>query len=337
MWNPETYVDTDYGLDDGESFEPDDAWEPEPFDQSLPHVMTVLGPISPDDLGIAHVHEYVTAGTTGSDLELAVIRDELEFFVTAGGGSMVDAATPDAGRNLESLLALAQLVPVNLLATAGRGQERQARLLPGAGDEELLHDELLADMSAPIKPGLLAFGTSKEAITTIERAHALAVCRVAAESGYPVAANPDHGVMGLDTLDLAESAGLSADRVIVGQMDSGPTWERLAAIAGRGAWLSFDRVGNQGIGMDRNRAATIVGLAEAGYGDQILVSQSLSEATGFITQGGAPGWIHLIERFTLELMNAGADAMLVRKILIDNPARALTILPPDAGEVPIPV
>lgn len=337
MWNPETYVDTDYGLDEGESFEPDDAWEPEPFDASQPHIMTVLGPISPDDLGITYVSERVAGGMVETVDDLAITRDELEYFITAGGGSMVDASTPDDGRNPDTLLALAQLVPANLIASAGRGSERTASLVPGAGDEEFLHDELLADLSTPIKPGLLAFGTSPETITNVERAHLRAVCRVAIETGYPVAAQPEAGSMAVELLDMAATAGLSLDRVIVGHMDSGLAWDQLVAVAARGAWLSFDRVGNQSVAPDRDRAATIVRLAEAGFSDQLLVSQGLSGPTEYITQGGSPGWIHLIERFTLDLMDAGADALLVRKLLIDNPAQALTIFPPDAEQVSIPV
>jgi hypothetical protein len=41
----------DFGLDPGESFEPEDAGEEEDFDLSRPHVMTLLGPIDPDELG----------------------------------------------------------------------------------------------------------------------------------------------------------------------------------------------------------------------------------------------------------------------------------------------
>lgn len=336
MWNPETYVDTDYGLDEGESFEPNDAWEPDPFDTSQPHVMTVLGPVSPDDLGITQVHEHLGVQSPNAALRdedwlarVGIVRGELEFFVTAGGGSMVDASTPDTGRDLDGLLMLAQLVPVNLIASAGRGHLQPAATVPGAGDEELLFEELLGDLQAPIKPGVLSFAIGNDGVTPDGRANARAVARVAAETGYPIRAGIIDEGHGLEALDFVEAAGLNARHVMMGNIDSTWSMDTLTEVGGRGAWLMFDRIGQDDPDIDRQRAATLVRLAHAGFGDRLLVSQGLTRRSDFISQGGSPGWIHVIERFTLTLMDAGADAMLVRTLLIDNPANALTIHPPD--------
>jgi phosphotriesterase-related protein len=298
--------------------------------------MTVLGPVSPDDLGITQVHEHILCDPPAvreSDPEYRLVRpdlarDELEFFVTAGGSSMVDASTPDYGRNLIGLHALAQVVPVHIIAVGGRHKHLHASLMPGAGDEELLADELRADLHADIRPGLLKFGTSQDEITTVERANAQAVARVATEYGYPVTTHTEAGTMALEQLQLVESCALDPRRVILGHLDRKLEWEYLISIARTGAWLSFDQIGKSRFGPDRPKAETLIRLAQAGFADQLLISQDLARTSDFITQGGAPGWIHLIERFTIELMEAGAEAMLVRNLLIDNPARALTILPP---------
>lgn len=47
----------DFGLEEGERFEPLD--EDEELDLSQPHVMTVLGPIDPGALGFTLHHEHV--------------------------------------------------------------------------------------------------------------------------------------------------------------------------------------------------------------------------------------------------------------------------------------
>jgi phosphotriesterase-related protein len=336
MWNPETYVDTDYGLDDDESFEPTDSWEPEPFDTTQPHVMTVLGPVSPDDLGITQVHEHILCDPPAlreSNPEYCLVdsdlaRDELEFFVTAGGGAMVDASTPDYGQRLSGLHALAQVVPVHIIAVGGRHKHLHASLMAGAGDEELLVDELHADLHEVIRPGLLKFGTSLDEITAVERVNARAVTKVAAEYGYPVTTHTEAGTMALKQVRLGESMGLDPRHLIIGHLDRQLEWSYLVDIARSGAWLSFDQIGKSRFGPDRPKAQMLVRLAQAGYADQLLVSQDLARTTDFITRGGSPGWVHLIERFTIELMEAGAEAMLVRTLLIDNPARALTIRPP---------
>lgn len=337
MWNPETYVDTDYGLDEGESFEPDDAWEPEPFDTSQPHVMTVLGPVSPADLGITQAFERIQIPIANASTpepawlaELGAFRDELEFFVTAGGGTLVDGSTPDSGRNLDVLVTLAQLVPANLIASAGRGPDRADSTMPGAGDEELLYAELMGDLQADIKPGLLTFAIGEHGGTAVEWANMRAAARVAVETGYPLRVGLDSFASAGRLLDDLEQAGVDLKRLIVGQIDAGWSLDTLTAIGHRGAYLAFDRVGQGSADLDRERARLIVQLAEAGLADRLLVSQGLAGPGQFISHGGAPGWIHLIERFTLTLMDAGADALLVRNVLIDNPEQALTIHPPGA-------
>jgi len=137
-------------------------------------------------------------------------------------------------------------------------------------------------------------------------------------------------------LDLIENEGLDPGRVIIGQLDQHLDTAYLLEIARRGAWLSFDQIGNMPPGTDESKAAMLVELAEAGYGAQLLVSEGLTRKSGLVAYGGRPGWIHLLERFTLTLMEAGAGADMVRTVLIDNPARALTIVPRQTDNQPVP-
>jgi len=239
----------------------------------------------------------------------------------------VDASTPDYGRDIAGLNTLAQLVPVHIIAVGGRHKHLHASLMPGAGDAALLIDELQADLHEVVRPGILKFGTSQEEITSVEKANAKAVATVAAEYGYPVTTHTEAGTMALEQLALVESHGLDPRRVIVGHLDRRLEWSYLLDVALTGAWLSFDQIGKTRFGSDRPKAEMLVRLAQAGYADQLLISQDLARTSDFVSRGGSPGWIHLIERFTIELMEAGAGGMLVRKLLIDNPARALTILP----------
>ena len=66
-------------------------------------------------------------------------------------------------------------------------------------------------------------------------------------------------------------------------------------------------------------------LVDAGNGDHLLLSGDLARKSYLRAYGGGPGWAYLLERFTLLLMEAGLDAPTVRRLLVDNPDRALTI------------
>jgi len=71
----------------------------------------------------------------------------------------------------------------------------------------------------------------------------------------------------------------------------------------------------------------LVRLADAGFEDRLLISQGLSRKSDLDAYGGSPGWVYLLERFVLELMQAGGSAEFALKTLIDNPANSLTIRP----------
>ena len=157
---------------------------------------------------------------------------------------------------------------------------------------------------------------------------ATAVTRSAIETGLPVMALMETGSAGHELLDLTDHAGLAPHRMILGHRDPRLDHRDLAGLAGRGAWISFGHIGEAGFVSDRQRAELAMRLADEGFGTSLLLSQGLSGVDGFVTSGGGPGWIHLLERFTIDLMEAGATADLVRTMLVDNPARALAIQMP---------
>jgi predicted metal-dependent phosphotriesterase family hydrolase len=126
-----------------------------------------------------------------------------------------------------------------------------------------------------------------------------------------------------DIASRVEAAGGDMNRTLVSLPEAGV--EACLAILKRGAWISLDRIGHS---RDDQAAALVAALVVAGFGDRILLSQRLPGPASYVTRGGQPGWIHILERFVLDLMAAGLTGDQVRAILIDNQATALTITPP---------
>ena len=102
----------DYGLDPGERYEPDDDLDDPPFDLTQPHIMTVLGPIRPEEAGVTLTHEHIIAKppayldeTPDPDLILDdphAALAELEDLYSAGGRTVVDATTAAYGRDIRA-------------------------------------------------------------------------------------------------------------------------------------------------------------------------------------------------------------------------------------------
>jgi phosphotriesterase-related protein len=336
MWDPRRYLDTDHGLDEHETFEPSDADDPGEFDLSHPHVMTVLGPIEPDDLGTCLPCERIMSGSDESlaghasgYLERAA--SELEAYFTVGGRSMVDISTSNAGRDPMALRMLSQRVPVHLICAAGRhvtDDARVGKIDPAALEAEVVREIQNGVGTSGIKPGLIVLGTSRDGAATSDIVQAVA--GAAKQTGHPLMLCGATCDRAFELLGKLEDEGLSPRRVIVVSPERRPEASSLHALARRGAWITINGIGDEGSVSDRERAGMVVGLVNDGFDEQLLLSQGLDGPDGFITSGGGPGWIHLLERFTLQLMDAGASAGLMRTLLIENPSRALTI---DRGRV----
>ncbi len=341
MWDPEQYEDTDYGLEPGESFEPDDAWGDESADLGQPHVMTVLGPIDPDELGIALHHEHLLCNptaVTGETPDFLLDNPEnaiadLEAYVSVGGRGILDASSRDYGRDVDGLVGLAQRVPVHIITVTGRHKDLHASRMANADDVDALVEEYRAEIrdgvgQFRVRPGAVKFGTSLDEITPVEGYAVRAAARISIETGIPITTHTEVGTHALVQLETLASEGADLRRVIVGHLDRKMEWDYLIEILRSGAFVSFDNVGKAFYGPDGPKATTLVRLAEAGYADQLLISQDIARRSGYVSYGGAPGITHLLERFTLTLVDAGAEALLVRQMLVENAARALTTIPP---------
>lgn len=342
MWDPKSYEDTDYGLDPGESFEPEDAWEAdEDASTDAPHIMTVLGPIEPEDLGICLVHEHLLSNPVAVTAEEPDYRldredlsaEEVEAFVAMGGRAIVECSPRDYGRNAAGLARLAMRAPVHIIGVTGRLKDLHASRVDNSTDVRSLTDEFVADLREGMdgtgaRAGMIKIGTSLDQITDVEKAAIEAAAAAHLETGASITTHTESGTMALEQLHLLRDAGVASSRVIVGHLDRKLEWDYLVSVAQTGAFIAFDQVSKSGYNSDADRAAMLVRLAEAGYREQLLISHDHGRKSSFISYGGQPGITYILERFSLELMAAGAEALLVRDLLIENPARALTIHPP---------
>lgn len=342
MWNPESYEDTDYGLEPGETFEPEDAWQTYgDVSTDEPHIMTVLGPILPEELGICLHHEHLLChpkAFASQDPDRVLDREdlaieELEAFVTMNGRAIVECSPRDYGRNMAGLIRIAGKAPVHLVAVTGRHKHLHAAEMKNATDVAALESEFVADLREGAdgtegRAGVIKIGTSLNEVTAVEEATIRAAAIAHGVTGAPITTHTEGGTMAREQMSLLESYGVDPRRVIIGHLDRKLEFDYLVDVAKTGAFVSFDQVGKDNLDGDTDRAWMLLHLAEAGYAAQLLVSQDLARRSLFLAYGGQPGLAYLLERFLLLLMEAGAEAMLVRKLLVENTASALTIHPP---------
>ncbi len=341
MWDRRTYEDSDYGLDAGESFEPSFLDDERAIDTTRePHVMTVLGPVAADDLGVCLHHEHILCDPVAVTADEPDFRlddidrasEEIESYLTAGGKAIVDASPRDYGRDIKGLRAIAQRVPVHIVAVTGRHKHLHAERMVNSLDVESLTHEYVTELvqgigEEAIRPGVIKFGTSLDEMTPVEEAAARAAARTHLTTGAPITTHLETGTHAHRQLDVLEEEGVDLSRVILGHLDRSLDRDYLTSVLDRGAFCSFDQIGKRVYGEDDPKITMLLELLDDGYEDQLLISQDFARKSMLASYGGSPGLVHLIERFTLDLMERGAPAWIVMKLLVDNPARALTTVP----------
>src|SRR5262249_6339464 len=91
--------------------------------QSQMRVMTVRGPVDPEELGVTLTHDHIIIDLRHSlyafdallnDVDLAI--DELKAFKDAGGGAVVDVTGEDLGRNVRAQRRISEETGLHVVA-----------------------------------------------------------------------------------------------------------------------------------------------------------------------------------------------------------------------------
>jgi phosphotriesterase-related protein len=328
----------DFGLEEGESFEPVELDDETGIDQ--PHVMTALGPVEPGALGVTLHHEHVIAkpldvGAADPDLLLDstdAAYAELEDAFYAGLRAIVDMTPADYGRDPAAIYWVAQRAPVHVIVVTGHHKHLHAA--PWVGDRTAQEiaavsiDEIRNGIGdTPMRAGLIKAGTSLNEITEVEERVLRAAAFAHRETGAPISTHTDKGTMALEQLAILREEGVSPERVIIGHLDFALDEDYLRRVLDTGAFISFDQVSKEKYAPDSERAEMLKRMADAGYLDRLLISGDLARKSYWLSYGGGPGFRYLVESFPVVLMEAGFSAHDVRRVLIDNPRIALTTHP----------
>jgi phosphotriesterase-related protein len=102
-------------------------------------------------------------------------------------------------------------------------------------------------------------------------------------------------------------------------------------LAQTGIWLEYDLFGLENsyypyqpsfdMPNDGGRMAHVLALIEAGHQDQLLLSHDIAYKTSLVKYGGY-GYHHLLVNVVPRLRAKGVDDAGLRRLLVDNPARA---------------
>ncbi|MFJ2963898.1 phosphotriesterase [Streptomyces collinus] len=293
-------------------------------------VRTVLGDVSPADLGVCDAHDHLFFGSPrlpGQELRsMAAARAELVAFREQGGGTVVQWTPYGLGRRAADLPPLSRETGVHVVAATGLHQAVHYDEDTLAGLRSRLAEVFVAELTEGIGTSGVPAGVVKVAggFHTLD-AHARWTMTAAAEAqratGAAIAVHLERGTGALDVLDLlCGELGVPPHRVVLGHLNRSPDLVVHRQAAEYGCYLAFDGPSLAHHATDWRMPDAVRALADAGFGDRLLLGADTTTAAARSVDGG-PGMPYLLRRVRPRLVDAVGEE-LVRRILTENPGRA---------------
>ena len=316
-------------------------WD-KPEDPDL--LLASLQPISPVNRVRSQMEPFFYRSVLSSLDPLEAING-LKPFREAGGRTVVDLSPPAFGRDPVALKAISELSDLNVVMGCGEYVESAHSQYVAVCSVGQIRDSLISEIevgvgNTGIRAGIIGEIGSGNPVTDAEEKVLRAAAQAQRATG--VALNIHRSVFpdsnaGIDALEMVLDEGVDPARVVMSHCDERPEPEFSLEVGRRGAFIEFDTFGMEHWAsnciqrggfvrraFDRDRVDLVKIIADAGYVDQLLISQDVSMKTQRVTYGGA-GYAHISTNIEPILLHEGFTAEELKGIRVDNPRRMLRI------------
>jgi predicted metal-dependent phosphotriesterase family hydrolase len=242
-------------------------------------IQTILGPISPEALGVTLIHEHLlprpqipappskplfSARVDMND----VVRELKHARDVYGLRSAVDCTPRRSPEELDSLALLSSQTGINVVVATGCMKEQYYH--PARGNmssfwayqlspdqiADVMVDELTNGINGTrYRAGIIKVGTSKERITAPEERVLRGAARAHLQTGFPITTHATLGTMGGEQAQIFLAEGVDPKRVIIGHSDLNGNPDYHEGILRRGANVGFDTIGKQRFDYTRSETA----------------------------------------------------------------------------------
>lgn len=296
-------------------------------------VMTVLGPVPADRLGVVLPHEHLFCNTLAEYRSDGLIDDvglivaELSRFKAAGGGTVVELTCPNIGRRPDLLRQVSEASGVHIVMGCGYYRDPY---LAGTDLDRLTVAQIGERLTGEIghgvdgvRPGIIGeVGADARWVSALEERALRAAAWAQRRTGLTVTLHAARWPVGRDLLDILAEGEVPMDRVIVGHLDTVNDPQFHLEVARRGCWVEFDGF-TTAVAYDTERIAGFVArLVDEGHGSRVLLSHDLFRLSHFHAYGGV-GFTYLLDQVPRVLKAHGVGDDVVTAMLTTNPQRAL--------------
>lgn len=315
----------------------------------MTEIRTILGSISPEDLGFTDAHGHLIM-----DRDLIVLKhpdfkiddiekvtQEVELFMQAGGKAMVEMSPIGCGRNPRAMIEIAERTGLHVIASTGIQKSEfyldshWRSFYTAEQMAEIFIEEINQGMDAnsyngpnidrvKARAGVIKVTTPYQHISTEDERIFKAAAIAHKETGAPISSHTERGTMGVEQVELIKSFGVEPQYFTVGHMDRNPDLYTHIKIAETGAYLLYDTPSRVKYFPESTFINLVRGMVDAGYGKQVVWGGDMARKSYFISYGGGPGLAYVPDQFVKRMQDQGFAEDVILDIFTNNPARALT-------------
>jgi len=299
-------------------------------------VITVLGPVSPGELGITQTHEHIILDAYdhyGSyslvidDEELVI--EEIKEFTNAGGKTICDVTLDEIGRNPQALKRISQAANIHIVMGCSWyrdfGYPAIVQELNSNELAEILVKEIENGVGdTGIRAGIIGeIGTGRHHIKPAEERVFRASALAQAKTGVALTTHTTRwGTLAMEQIAMLREFGADMSKVIIGHLGDRRGVQHLLPVAEQGVYVEVDNIGYDDYQPEWVRADNVAALCKEGFSKQVLLSEDICMLNHLKYQGGK-GYGYLLETFVPMLKERGVSEEHIHQMLVENPARAL--------------
>ena len=298
-------------------------------------VITVLGPIAPEEMGITQTHEHLQIdamdhyggyGWIIDDEDLVV--DELKVFTHNGGRTIVDVTVDEIGRNPPALARISKAAGIHVIMGSGWyrefGYPRQVEEHTSNELADILVREIEEGVgNSGIRAGFIGeIGTGRHYVKPAEERVFRAAALAQAETKVAITTHTTRwGTLALEQIAMLREFGADLSRVIIGHLGDRRGVHHLLPIAETGVYVEVDNIGYHDYLPEALRADNVAALVKEGFAERILLGEDICMLDHLASLGGK-GYGYLLEVFVPLLRERGVTEEQIELMLVTNPARA---------------
>ena len=313
-------------------------------------IITVNGPIAPDQLGLNLSHEhllvdFIGADSTGyhrwnRDSVVKTMLPYLESLSVYSLNSFIDPTPAYLGRDPLLLKKLSEKSGLHILTNTGLYGARDNTFIPSWAFEktpdelaELWIDEFEDGIeNSGIKPGFIKIAVERsDTLSAFHETLVKAAALTQKATGMVIASHTGPDNPAFAQLAILEQEGVPAERFIWVHAQGGSAEGNIEA-AQKGAWISLDNINavreeNPGARYGFSWYAERLGkLRDAGCMHRVLLSHDAGwYRPGEPGGGNVRGFTDIFEHLVPYLLENGFSQAEINRLLIDNPREAFTL------------